>query len=222
MDEKLILCNARVAGPPTFFPGLTPDKHRTLLTVIKNRGKNKAGQPLSDEYTLVMWGKYAQTGALYFTVGRALNVECVPRSYSVDTGRLKPNGKKEIYRLTNFHVRSFEFGADSKKELSARINQNIMTAKAAGQIDQNATVTAEILLAVTRPQKVDYNPAVHNATGMYGNAKIFIKGQGFAGPGTAVATGQPTVEQLEAQLAQLKAAPAGAEGTDANAFVAAT
>ncbi|GAF87241.1 unnamed protein product, partial [marine sediment metagenome] len=65
MDEKLILSNLRMAGMPTFFPHADPKKHRCLITGIKNRGKNAAGADLTDEYTLVWWGKYAQTCALF-------------------------------------------------------------------------------------------------------------------------------------------------------------
>lgn len=208
MDEKMILSNVRVAGAPTFFPGADPSKHRCLVTVIKNRGTNKAGQALRDEFTLVFWGKYAQTAALYLNTGRAINVEIVPRTYTVDTGQVRADSKKILHRITNWHVRSFEFGADSLKELTARINGNIVAAKQEGMIDPNATVTAERLLKVQRPSAYDYNPQMAEQSGMYGNARVFVKGRGFLGgsaPAAAAPTGGESIEDLEARLAKMKA-----------------
>jgi hypothetical protein len=208
MDERLILTNVRVAGKPTFFPGADPSKHRCLVTVIRNRGQNKAGQQLRDEFTLVFWGKYAQTAALYLDTGRAINVEIVPRTYTVDTGQVRPDGKKILHRITNWHVRSFNFGPDSMKELTARINANIMAAKQEGLIDPNATVTAERLLQVKRPQAYDYNPQMAEQSGIYGNARVFVKGRGFLGTGAAVSMAPvagESIEDLEARLAKMKA-----------------
>jgi single-stranded DNA-binding protein len=214
MDEKIILSNVRIAGAPTFFPGTDPSKHRCLVTVIKNRGNNKAGQPMRDEFTLVFWGKYAQTCALYLSTGRAINVEVVPRTYTIDSGQVRPDGRKILHRITNFHVRSFEFGADSMKELSARINANIVAAKAEGLIDPNATVTAERLLKVVRPQSYDYNPQLAEQSGMYGNARVFVKGRGFIGSGTSTGAGaqMDEVAALKARLAALEASGAGQNG----------
>jgi len=210
MDEKITLSNVRVAGAPTFFPHQDPKKHRTLLTVIKNRGKNRnTGAPMSDEFTLVFWGKYAQTAALYLDKGRAINVECVPRTRSIDTGIVKANGKKQILRITDWHVRSFEFGPDSMKELSGRINGNIMKAKQAGLLDANSTITAEYLLQSARPTSYDYNPELAAQTGMYGNAKVYIKGQGFMNAGAGAGNiniSVNSIQALEEELARKKAA----------------
>jgi len=182
MDSIMSLVNVHVAGTPTFFPGAETNKHRCLLTVMKNRGKNKAGQEMTDEMTLVFWGKYAQTAALFLDKGRCINAEVVPRPYSVDTGQVRPDGKKIIHRITNFSVRSFEFGGDTKKELISRITANIQKAKTEGLLPIDATITAEYLINIVRPQKYDYNPQLVAQTGLYGNAKVFIKGTGFVIP----------------------------------------
>ena len=206
IDSLVSLSNVRVAGAPTFFPAEDPKKHRCLITVIKNRGKNQQNVELTDEFTLVMWGKYAQTGALYLDKGRAINVEGVLRSYTVDTGRLKPNGKKELNRTTSIHVKSFEFSADSKKELVKRISTNmavIQAAKEAGTRDPSAPISAEELIVVNRPASYDYNPQLAMQTGRYGNAQVYIKGQGMLVPNGAAGVGA-NVASMQAQVAALK------------------
>jgi hypothetical protein len=214
MDSIMNLTNVHIAGTPTFFPGAEVNKHRCLVTVMKNRGKNKAGQEMTDEMTLVFWGKYAQTAALFLDKGRCLNAEVVPRPYSVDTGQTRPDGKKIIHRITNFSVRSFEFGGDTKKELISRITANIQKAKAEGLLPNDATITAEYLIDIVRPAKYDYNPALVAQTGMYGNAKVFIKGTGFVTPtgipaSTAIvaeAIASDDIGALEERVASLKVA----------------
>lgn len=193
MEDKMILSNVRVVASPTFFPHATdPKKHKCMITVAKNHGKHRTtGQPLpASYYELSFWGKRAQTCALYLNTGKLISAEVIPRSRLVDTGRFKQNGKKEIYRLTNWIVWNFEFGADSMKELCARINGNLALAKAAGLLNAESTVTAEVLLKTNRPTKYDYNPALAEQSGLYGNARVWIKGRGFVGAGV-VATAVP-------------------------------
>jgi hypothetical protein len=146
--------------------------------------------------------------------GRAINAEVVPRTYTIDSGQVRPDGRKILHRITNWHVRSFEFGADSLKELSARINANIQMAKTEGLIDPNATITAERLLKVVRPQAYDYNPQLAEQSGMYGNARVFVKGRGFLGSGTSAAAPvqMDEIAALKARLVQLEAGNAGQSG----------
>jgi len=211
IDGIVFLSNARVAGDPCFFPSADPKKHRCLVTVIKNRGKNKAGAEMTDEHSLVFWGKYAQTAALYLDKGRAINVFGVERSHTKDTGRLKPSGAKELNRSTSIHVKSFEFGADSKKALVKRINANLAKAKAEGRINPDATITAEELIEVTRPAAYDYNPQLAQQTGRYGNARVWIKDVGFLGAGAVAQPVEGAVDpntkiaQMEQEIAQMKA-----------------
>jgi hypothetical protein len=180
------LSNVRVAGAPTFFPADDPKKHRCLITVIKNRGKNQQGVELTDEFTLVYWGKYAQTAALY----------------------------KELNRTTSIHVKGFEFSADSLKALSKRIGGNmaaIQAAREAGTRDPNAPMTPEELLTVHRQPAYDYNPTTAAATGRYGNAQVYIKGVGMLAAGSPVPmagapmTGAPgTPADTAAQLVRMQ------------------
>lgn len=237
IDSMVSLSNVRVAGAPTFFPSDDPKKHRCLITVIKNRGKNQQGVELTDEFTLVYWGKYAQTAALYLDKGRAINVDGVLRSYTVDTGRVKPNGKKELNRTTSIHVKGFEFSADSLKALSKRIGGNmalIQSAREAGTRDPNAPMTPEELLTVHRQPAYDYNPTTAAQTGRYGNAQVYIKGVGMlvagspvpmagapmAGvPGTPADTAAQLV-RMQAEMNALTAAAAAAAGAPVNVPVA--
>ena len=186
MGNSVTLTNVNIAGNPTFFPHTDPSKHLTLVTAIENI-KTSDGRDLRNEYTLAFWGKYAQIAALYLEKGRAINVQGRLRTRSIDTGRVKANGKREIYRITTVQVDKFEFGRDSMKALSARVNANIQKAKAEGLLPPNCTITAEYLLKVEPKPFVEYNPAIAAQTGLYGNARVFVKGQGFLGPQNASA-----------------------------------
>ncbi len=221
MDTMIFITNANVAGTPTYFPHPTdPKKSRCLVTVIKNRGKNAQNQDLKDEFTLVFWGKYAGTAAIFLDTGRCISVEGVARPYTTDTGQVRADNKRILNRITNIHVRHMEFGADTKKEMVARVNANLQLGKSQGLINPDATITAEFLLNITRPAMHDYNPQLAETTGKYGNAKVFIKGRGFIGgaPATAaltagvsaapveaeVVSGQEEIAQLEARVADLQ------------------
>lgn len=206
IDSIISLSNVRVAGAPTFFPGADPKKNRCLLTVIKNRGKNAAGAEMTDEIGLVFWGKYAQTAALYLDKGRAINVTGVLRSHTKDTGQVRTDGKKILHRDISVHVKSFEFSADSKKELVKRLGQNIAKAKQEGLLPPDCSITPEYLIAVTKTPAYDYNPETSAQTGMYGNARVYIKGQGFLGNGVApsAAPSDDSLAKMQAELDALK------------------
>jgi len=206
---QVTLIGVRVAGTPTFLPGAEVNKHHTMLTVICNRGKNKAGVEQSDEVTLDFWGKYAQTAALYLDKGREVNIIGELRSHTVDTGVLKANGKRDLNRNNSVLVDKFFFGSDSKKELVARINANLAKAKDEGKLDPNATITGDDLITVSRGAAYDYNPALAATTGLYGCAKVFVKGTGFIVPGQtvvpAMAVAPVDTVAKDAEIARLKA-----------------
>ena len=221
IDAIVSLTNVRVASETTFFPAIDPLKHQCIVNVIQNRGKNKiTGQEMTDVFTLKFWGKYAKAAALYLDKGSALDIEGVLRSYTKDTGRVKPNGKKELITETQITVRSFEFGANSKKELVKRVGQNIAKAIQEGLLPPNCTITPDYLIAITRPAAYDYNPQLAAQTGRYGNARVFIKGQGFLGNGAVapMPAAQGDLAQLEAQVAQMKAALVAGAAADVNPF----
>lgn len=211
MGNFVTLTEVYVAGNPTFFPHSDPNKHLTLVTAIENI-KTSDGRDLRNEFTLAFWGKYAQIAALYLEKGRAINVQGRLRTRPIDTGRVKANGKREIYRVTTVQVDKFEFGRDSMKALSARVNTNIQKAKAEGLLPPNCTITAEYLLKVEPKPFVEYNPAIAAQTGLYGNARVFVKGQGFLGPqnaptaapatapASAGTVNNATIEALQAQI----------------------
>lgn len=221
------LMNVRLAGAPTFIPGDNPQRHHCMITAINNRGKNRTtGVEMTDEVTLNFWGKYAQTAALFLGKGREINVSGELRSHTIDTGQVRADGKKILHRRNEVLVDQFFFGADSFKELCARINTNLAKAKAEGRLDPNATVTAEELLNITRGTSYDYNPTMAEQTGMYGNAKVYIKGRGFinpstTGPATANVNANPQVAALEQRIVEMKAAIANGSntGTDTEAGV---
>jgi len=229
---KVTLLNVRVAGMPTFMPGSEPKRHHTMLTVICNRGINPTNkQEMSDAVTCNFWGKYAGVAAQFLSTGREISIDGELRSHNHETGEVK-NGKRVIERRVEILVNRFYFGKDSMKELSARVNAKIAEFKQLGRLPATAQITAEELLAVTRPAAVDYNPLLAEQTGMYGNARVWVKGRGFLNNGlitdpavaaataaaaaaagtvvTPVATPGAVDPNLVAQLTQLLAAQTAA------------
>jgi len=204
---KVTLLNVRVAGAPTFMPGTDPKRHHTMLTVICNRGINPNNQQeMSDAVTCNFWGKYAGVAAQFLNTGREISIDGELRSHNHETGEIK-NGKRVIERRVEVLVNRFYFGKDSMKELSARVNAKIAEMKQLGRIPMTAQITAEELLAVTRPAAVDYNPLIAAQTGMYGNARVWVKGTGFLGNGLVV---DPAIAADAAAAAAGTATPAAA------------
>jgi single-stranded DNA-binding protein len=222
---KVQLLNCRVAGTPTFMPGSEPKRNHTMLTVICNRGKKPNTQEeMSDEITLNFWGKYADFGAKYLDVGREVNIDGELRSHRHMTGQINPTTKKPIIeRRVEVLVNRCYFGKDSMKELSARVNSNIAIAKSQGRINVEAVLTAEELLKVERPDVGDYNPAIHDVAGRYGNAKIWKKGTGMlAQTAVAAAVGPESVADLNVKMVEIQKALDAAAGAEANPFTPAT
>lgn len=220
---KVQLMNVRVAGKVTFMPGSEPKRNHAMLTVICNRGKKPNTQEeMSDEITLNFWGKYADFAAKYLDVGREVNIDGELRSHRHQTGQINPTTQKPIIeRRVEVLVNRCYFGKDSMKEVSARVNGKIAALIAGGRLPVGTVLTAEELLAVDRPNIGDYNPAIHDAIGLYGNAKIWRKGQGFVGTGVnTAAAGTGDVASLKAQAAEITKALA-AQG-EASPFTPAT
>ena len=200
------LQDVRIAGVPTFIPGATVNEHKCLITVLNNRTR-KNGDKILDEVGLTFWGKYAQVAAQHLEKGRAINVIGELRSYKYETGRTKPNGSPEIQRDNSINVQSFTFSNESAKALAARINVNLAKAKEEGRLDPNTNITGEELIAI-EPRKMvgDYSPELTSATGMYGNARIWIKGSGFITPSNTNIS--ESIEAMEKRPEQMKAAMA--------------
>lgn len=189
-----IIIGSHVAGESTFIPGADINRHHTILTVITNRGNitGADGQvrQLSAEMTCNFWRKGACTAALYLEKGREVHMIGDIRSFTIDTGQVRPDGRKILHRRNELHVRNFWFGADTKKSLVARLMTNIQRLQQSGRMPATLAVDAalaEELIAVQRGPYYDYNPQLAVTTGRYGHAKVFIKGQGWLNPSVATA-----------------------------------
>jgi hypothetical protein len=207
MDSNVNLIGVRVARLPVFFPAKDGNARHNccLVTVLGNVGKGDNQK--TKAYELAFWGKYAEVAAWEFDKGREINItKGELDSYRHDTGRLKANGSKEIYLQNKIHVRKFTFGRDSKKELVERISRNMAALCAELGIQLPAGFTAERLLAITRAPRVDYNPAIHDAAGKYGNATIWRPNM-TAAPATASAAPvtADSVAEMEKNIAAMKA-----------------
>lgn len=185
------LTNARCLNDPIIIPNASdPNKNHTLITVIANRGKTKAGKQLTTVLPLSFWGPYAAVAAVHLKKGRQINVTGDIVSFLMDTGSVV-NGKPQRFLRIEGRVAEFEFAGETMKELVARIDKNIASLKAAGRIAPQTVVTGQELLAVERPKTVKFDMAMASQTGMFGNARVFVKGSGFLKTGTVAQPAQP-------------------------------
>jgi hypothetical protein len=165
--------------------------------------------------------------ACHLDKGRQISLIGELLSHTVDTGVVDAAGKKVMHRRNEVRVDRFWFGGDTLKELTQRVSKNLAALVATG-----TPITADLLVKSTRNATVDYNPALAMQTGMYGNARVWIKGQGFLKAGApVVAPAVPVVapvagaapeksrEELMKELEDLRAnVAAGAEPAALDAF----
>jgi hypothetical protein len=191
-----ILTGAHVAGVPTFFPAADgdPKKHTLILNVMINGRKKKDGSRSVTTVPVKFWGKYATVAAHQLKVGSAINVFGVYTTWQRDTGEVK-NGKKVIEEKTSVRCDEFFHAGMTNKQIAAMIDANLSAyyaGIAAGTIHPQTKLTSEMLMK--KPELSvygDYNPALAAQTGMYGYARVFVKGIGFLkGDGKVV---QPAV-----------------------------
>ena len=215
-DFLVIGTDCRVAGPPTFIPGNTPDKNHALVTLMVNR-KTRGGKVVTDEVTANFWGKNASVAANYLETGKQCNIRGRLQSYSQATGRILPNTKAEIHRRIEIVVTQCGLMADSRKVQEVELAQNLTALKAQGRIPNAVILTMDDLFS-KKNAMVDFNPAVAVQTGSYGHAKVWSKDIGFWGNGVgqvapimqaAVPAGDPgaQIAALETMIANLKTAP---------------
>lgn len=176
---------AHCAGSPMFIPGTEVGKNHTIITVIVNRGKSKAGVELKSEVTLNIWGKYAGAAACHLDKGRKIDFEGELLSHTTDTGTVTPAGKKMLNRRNEVRVSRFYFSGDTKKELMQRVSKNLAALQATGQ-----PITPDALLNISRNKTIEYNPVLSAQTGMYGNARVWI-GNSFIKANAAIVVPAP-------------------------------
>jgi hypothetical protein len=185
-----------------------PNKNHTMITVIANRGKTKAMKQLTTVLPLSFWGPYAGVASAHLKKGRQINVEGDLTSFLMDTGAVV-NGKPQRFLRIEGRVDAFEFAGETMKELVARIEKNIATLKATGRIPAAVNVTGQELLAVERAKTVKFDLAAASQTGMFGNARVFIKGQGWLKPSASgavvAAPATPKLVDIDQVTAALKA-----------------
>lgn len=221
-EFEAILTGARVAGTPTFIPGLDPTTNRnhTIVTVMVNR-RGRDNKEYSDSLTVHFWGKSANMAANYLSIGKQCNIRGRLQDYTSDTGQVR-NGKRVLNRKVEVNAVRCELLADSLKEVQAAFEAGIITLKNSGRLDPNTQIALSDIL----PKKnamVDFNPALAAQTGLYGKAKVWSKDRGFWTPGQVVApvaataaVVQPTgdagvIAAQAAEIAALKAAGAVAD-----------
>jgi len=201
-EFKALLTGARVAGVPTFIPGGDPTKNHAMVTVMVNR-KDRQGNDHSEDITVHFWGKSANVAANYLSIGKQVNIEGRLNSRTIDTGQVRADGKKILYRLVEVTASRCELLGDSLKEMQAAFDTGILALKSSGRLDPNAQISITDVLPKKGPM-VDFNPALAVQTGKYGHANVWSKDKGswkVAGTTTA-----PVVDNAIAALkAQIEA-----------------
>jgi len=205
-----ILTGCRVAGVPTFIPGVNGSRNHTIVTVMVNR-QDRKGNPHSDDVTVHFWDKSADVAANYLGVGKQCNIRGRLQSYTVDTGQVRGDGKKILHRKVEVVATRMELLGDPLKEIQAAIDANLMVLKNSGRLDPNAQISAIDILP-KKSAMVAFNPTLSAQTGMYGVAKVWSKDKNhWGGNATGAPATAPTVvntgklADLERQIEQLKA-----------------
>ena len=213
------LMDVRIASDINFTPGADPKHNHAMFTVINNRGKKPGTEiEMTDEITCHCWGKYAGVISFYGYKGKQINIIGRIQSYSTETGRVKQNGKKEIFRKDEVVVDHVQLLGDSMKMIEQRVARNVAALIAAGRTSLEGITAAE-LLKHTPPQVVDFSPA-NCPNGRYGYARVWTKDRGFWDMGAGGAAYQPMntgagavdVNALQAQLADLTSKLQAAQG----------
>jgi len=208
---KVFLTSARVAGNPTFIPGTDPAKNHTMVVVMVNR-KGKDGKDYSQDITCHFWNKQANVAANYLSTGKQINIEGFLNTRTIDSGQMRPDGKKILYRLAEVKVTNHELLGDSFKEMEAAFDAGITALKSSGRLDPNTQISLNDVLPKKGPM-VDFNPALSAQTGKYGHANVWSKDKHTWKPTMAVAAPSAmasvpdkatAIATLEAQILQLK------------------
>jgi single-stranded DNA-binding protein len=218
-EFKAILTGCRIAGDPTFIPGVDARNHHAIVTVMVNR-VDRQGNSHSDDITVHFWGKGANIAANYLTKGKQCNIEGRLQSYTTDTGTTRADGRKILNRKVEVTSIRCELLGDSMKDIQKAFDEGVIALKSQGRLDPNAQINLVDILPKKGPM-VDFNPALSAQTGKYGHANVWSKDKGLwkpAGAGTAAPNANATaVAALQAQIDQLKGG-AAAPGDNVNPF----
>jgi len=203
-EFKALLTGVRIAGDPTFIPGADPSKNHAIVTAMVNR-KGRDNKDYSEDITVHFWNKTANIAANYLSTGKQCNIEGRLNSRTVDTGQVRADGKKILYRIVEVNAIRCELLGDSLKELQAAFDNGIIALKNSGRLDPNAQINLNDILPKKGPM-VDFNPALSAQTGKYGHANVWSKDKGSWKPTTATPVADKAIDiaALEAQIAALK------------------
>jgi single-stranded DNA-binding protein len=225
--------NGHVTGIPTYFPSPDGDarKNQLIMNITVNGKKKTDGTRPATIIPVKIWGKYGNIAAHQLKNGSCVNVTGELSSWRRDTGKTE-NGKRVFEERISINCDSFMHGGATGKELAELVNKNIAElndAKAKGTIRPDAPLTIDIMLKKPEPTVVpDFNIALANQTGMYGNAKVWTKDRGFLGTNAAVSVAAPRnnavsmgsavidekINKLESLIAQVQAMNASAAQTE--------
>lgn len=218
---KVYGINCHIAKDPTFFAApVDPNaqdggrsKNKCVVTAIANRGTSKnSGKELTTAIDLEFWGGYAEVAATQLTTGRCIEIldgDLV--DFLRDSGVVGPDGKNIMHRDHTIRVNRFEFGGNTMKEMVATVNMNLRKAVAEGLLPPDCAITAEYLLASTRPKTQEFSRD-KIANGKFGYAKVWdratggwVEGGNGAPMDTPEAVSPEDIAALRAELAALKA-----------------
>lgn len=209
--------NCCLADDPVFFAAPhNPEvqdggrsNHKCVVVGMVNLGTAKgSGKEITAACELEFWGGYAEVAACQLHKGSKINiVDGDLKSYLYDTGVAAADGNTIKYQRHSIRVNKFEFAGSTYKELLALVNANLQAAKSQGLIDPDANVTAEFLLADSRPKTVNFDRS-KVANGRFGHAKVWdrVTGAWMQGANAPVPAANDEVAELRRQVEELRAA----------------
>jgi len=177
---KVIGGDMRIMSQVTFIPGEETKRNHAMVTACSNDGNHPTkDEQMRTEVTLNAWGKNASIMAFYCYKGKQINVWGRLTSYTQDTGQVKANGDKILFRRNEISVERIQLLGDNKKKIQEKLDKNLAILKDNGRIAPEVVLTVDELLKSDNLPMVDYNPNAAAQTGMYGIARVYSKGRGF-------------------------------------------
>jgi hypothetical protein len=183
---NIVLSQMHAANDPVLFHSDNPKNLHARITGMHNAYKDKnTGKWVSKSYTIDFWGPTAEIAAQFLKKGTCFHVEGDLDTHEYDSGQLTASGKRKIIRENSVRCNRLTFGGPTMKEIRELVAINLASMYASGRIPQNVTITADdLVIRNNKPQRVNYDLNAVRATGKFGNARVWVKGEGFIGPHT--------------------------------------
>jgi hypothetical protein len=230
---NIILTQMHAASDPILFHSDNPKNLHARVTGIRNDYKDKkTGKWVSVSHTIDFWGPTAEIAAQFLKKGTCFHVEGDSKTRDIPTGQVNASGNPILIREGSVRCNRLILGGSTMKEIRELVAANLAAMYASGRIPQNVTINVdELVTRNDKPQKVAYDLNVVRASnGKFGNARVWVPGEGHVKPQSAAGTPAPampaatpgvdmnTLANLVAMVQAGQAAAAKSAGAGVNIF----